>query len=162
MEQGIFPGFRSMESPIELEEERRLAYVALTRAKYRLVVTTTSSRRLFGTTMRNLPSQFLKEIDSSLIQQERTAARTPMMSSIGNQTAPSSISLQSQMAARNQQRYQSSPKTFQVGDRVHHSVFGEGTVLSVSKIANDALIEVGFDQIGTKKFMASHPKIRKI
>lgn len=70
MEQGVFPGNRSLDSREDLEEERRLAYVALTRAKKKLTLTTAASRMLFGMTMRNLPSQFLTEIDRQLIEQE--------------------------------------------------------------------------------------------
>lgn len=162
MEQGMFPGVRSMESPTQLEEERRLAYVALTRAKKNLTITTATNRRLFGMTMRNLPSQFLTEIDPALIIREKTPDRIGTMYS-GRENKPvHSMSLQEQLEKQKRSRYQSSPKNFQVGDRVSHSIFGVGTVLSVTKMANDALIEVGFDQVGTKKLMASHPKIRKM
>ena len=76
MEQGVFPGNRSLSTPQDLEEERRLAYVALTRAKEKLTLTTAASRMLFGMTMRNPPSQFLEEIDKSLLEEKtsRTAA----------------------------------------------------------------------------------------
>ena len=65
------------------------------------------------------------------------------------------------MAASKKRVYQAQPKEFHVGERVRHAVFGDGTVLSITKMANDAMLEVGFDQVGTKRLMASHPKNQK-
>lgn len=163
MEQGVFPGNRSLSTPQDLEEERRLAYVALTRAKEKLTLTTAASRMLFGMTMRNPPSQFLEEIDKSL-QEEKTSRRQSKRGiPAGNAESVQSISLlQQQMAASKKRVYQAQPKEFHVGERVRHAVFGDGTVLSITKMANDAMLEVGFDQVGTKRLMASHPKIKKL
>lgn len=166
MEQGVFPGMRSLEDRRELEEERRLAYVALTRAKRRLTISTASSRMLFGMTMRNLPSQFLTEIDPDLIQR-KTSRRLSAAKHAERQGHPAeavqSISLQKQLASTKRPRAASgSAQSFQVGQRVRHNVFGEGTILSVTKMANDSLLEVGFDQVGTKKLMANYAKIKKL
>lgn len=162
MEQGVFPGNRSMDSQEDLEEERRLAYVALTRAKKKLTLTTAASRMLFGTTMRNPQSQFLTEIDRSLLKQETSQKQSLRGISAQKPESLQSISLQQQMAASKPKKYQAVPKVFHVGERVRHASFGDGTVLAITKMANDAMLEVGFDQVGTKRLMASHPKIKKL
>lgn len=163
MEQGVFPGNRSLSTPQDLEEERRLAYVALTRAKEKLMLTTAASRMLFGMTMRNPPSQFLEEIDKSLLEEKTSRRQSKRGIPAGNAESVQSISLlQQQMAASKKRVYQAQPKEFHVGERVRHAVFGDGTVLSITKMANDAMLEVGFDQVGTKRLMASHPKIKKL
>ena len=163
MEQGVFPGNRSLSTPQDLEEERRLAYVALTRAKEKLTLTTAASRMLFGMTMRNPPSQFLEEIDKSLLEEKTSRRQSKRGIPAGNAESVQSISLlQQQMAASKKRVYQAHPKEFHVGERVRHAVFGDGTVLSITKMANDAMLEVGFDQVGTKRLMASHPKIKKL
>ena len=162
MEQGVFPGNRSLDSREDLEEERRLAYVALTRAKKKLTLTTAASRMLFGMTMRNLPSQFLTEIDRQLIEQETSQRQSRRGISADKPESVQSISLQRQMASAKPQKYKAEPKEFHVGERVRHATFGDGTVLAITKMANDAMLEVGFDQVGTKRLMASHPKIKKL
>ena len=163
MEQGVFPGNRSLSTPQDLEEERRLAYVALTRAKEKLTLTTAASRMLFGMTMRNPPSQFLEEIDKSLLEEKTSRRQSKRGIPAGKAESVQSISLlQQQMAASKKRVYQAQPKEFHVGERVRHAVFGDGTVLSITKMANDAMLEVGFDQVGTKRLMASHPKIKKL
>ena len=163
MEQGVFPGNRSLSTPQDLEEERRLAYVALTRAKEKLTLTTAASRMLFGMTMRNPPSQFLEEIDKSLLEEKTSRRQSKRGIPAGSAESVQSISLlQQQMAASKKRVYQAQPKEFHVGERGRHAVFGDGTVLSIIKMANDAMLEVGFDQVGTKRLMASHPKIKKL
>lgn len=156
MEQGVFPGMRSMDAKDDVEEERRLAYVALTRAKKNLTISTTSSRMLFGMTMRNLPSQFLKEIDSSLIAVEKKQ-RPFEQKAVSRAPEPvQSMFLQRQMTA--QKSAKPSPSgtiDLRVGDRIRHKTFGEGTILSMEKMGNDTMLEIGFDLVGTKKIMAN-------
>ena len=135
MEQGVFPGNRSLDSREDLEEERRLAYVALTRAKKKLTLTTAASRMLFGMTMRNLPSQFLTEIDRQLIEQEASQRQSRRGISADKLESVQSISLQRQMASAKPQKYKAEPKEFHVGERVRHATFGDGTVLAITKMA---------------------------
>ncbi len=165
MEEGIFPGVRSMDNPEDLEEERRLAYVAITRAKKKLYITHAKQRMLFGSTNRNLISRFAKEIgqeyidkiDSTVRIHEDTDDKEVISSSI------SKYSLQSELASRRAEQVKKSVQAdFSVGDRVKHNVFGEGTVISVKKISNDAMLEVAFNSVGTKKLMANFAKITKI
>jgi len=160
MEEGIFPGVQSMYDPAQVEEERRLAYVSLTRAKKQLYISTASQRMLFGQTMRNRPSRFLGEIpqelcdmqDTTLIRRQQVKAepKKPRFSesdrSLGVGAAPAAGGVFS----------------FKVGDMVRHKVFGEGVILSITPMGNDHLVEAAFDSVGTKKVMAKFARLCKI
>ena len=107
-------------------------------------------------TMRNLPSQFLKEIDSSLIAVEKKQ-RSFGQKAVSRAPEPvQSMFLQRQMTA--QKSAKPSPSgtiDLRVGDRIRHKTFGEGTILSMEKMGNDTMLEIGFDLVGTKKIMAN-------
>ncbi len=161
-EDGVFPSGRSINSidREDMEEERRLAYVAITRAKQQLHMTNADRRMLFGTTLYNKRSRFLGEINPDLIDRkcsdklnDNAGAEIP--------DSPKSITLQQQLADKAKSKSSVSSK-FTSGDRVNHNIFGEGTVLAVTPMGNDALIEVAFDNVGTKKLMANFAKIKKI
>ena len=164
MEEGLFPGFRSMDSLEELEEERRLAYVAITRAKKHLYISSAAQRMLYGQTQRNLTSRFIKEIGSEFIEKhDNTIALKKMDKSDDTVTSVHSSSLQQQLARnRTKQTAKNENVEFNVGDRVIHNIFGEGVVISAQKITNDSMLEIAFDKVGTKKIMANFAKIRKI
>lgn len=158
MEENIFPSARSINSLDEndLEEERRLAYVAITRAKKQLCVSTTDRRMLFGMTTSNPRSRFLGEIQGDCMEQvqskKNVAAETRKVEMV------QSISLQQQLASRRNhhpQKTAAKSVNYSVGARVRHKIFGEGTILSVTDMANDSMLEIGFDQVGTKKVMAN-------
>lgn len=159
MEDGIFPSMRSLDDENSIEEERRLAYVAYTRAKERLYLSSAAQRMLFGTTTRNFTSRFVKEIDQNLLDKIDNTVKYESSKPVV--TAVNSIPLQKQLAKSKSNEFKNNLE-FNVGERVKHSIFGEGTVLSVKKMANDALLEVGFDTKGTKKLMANFAKITKI
>ena len=158
MEENIFPSARSINSLDEndLEEERRLAYVAITRAKKQLCVSTTDRRMLFGMTTSNPRSRFLGEIQGDCMEQvqskKNVAAGTRKVEMV------QSISLQQQLASRRNhhpQKTAAKSVNYSVGTRVRHKIFGEGTILSITDMANDSRLEIGFDQVGTKKVMAN-------
>lgn len=161
MEQGVFPSSRSLDDPADLEEERRLAYVALTRAKRNLTITSAANRMLFGMTIRNLPSQFVSEIDHNLIERKNSRFLQKNEESTNTVSEIQSILLQKQLASKKTKPI-TPKKEYHVGERIVHNVFGTGTVLSMTQMGNDAMLEVGFDQVGTKKLMANYAKIRKI
>jgi len=167
MEEGIFPSSRSFDREEDLEEERRLAYVAITRAKNNLYLTSASQRMLFGQTHRNVTSRFMREIGSDLIEKHDNAVlmRRKSNSNDNSVTAVHSSTLQQQLA-RNKMHSVTSAKTevasYSTGERVHHNVFGDGTIISVKPMANDAMLEVAFDNVGTKRIMANLAKLRKI
>lgn len=156
MEDGIFPGYQSIMSGDELEEERRLCYVGITRAKQILHISHAFSRSLYGSTSYNQPSRFLAEIPSELIDGQFTV-NTPVRDSVFTKAPAqhSSVNLSNQ------------PKVavkcdFSAGDRVKHFKFGEGTILKATAVGNDLHLEVMFDTAGTKNLMAAYAKLKKI
>ena len=166
MDDGIFPSSRSFDSEEDMEEERRLAYVAITRAKKRLYLTNASQRMLFGQTQRNITSRFMREVGSELMEKHDNAAamRSQMNEKDNSVTEVHSTTLQQQLA-RNKLHAGTAPKeavTYTAGEKVSHNVFGEGTILSVKKMANDSMLEIAFEKVGTKKIMANFAKLKKL
>ena len=171
MEEGIFPGVRAIGESEEMEEERRLCYVAMTRAREKLTMTNARQRMIFGRTTTNLPSRFLEEVPTE--NSAWTGKPEPRMStdSFGDHDFGSSlreerthtrdVPVRRRAQRPAPDRGYSAPTTsaaagaleLNQGDMVRHSSFGQGMVLSVRKMGNDALVEVAFDQVGTKKLM---------
>lgn len=179
MEEGIFPGNQSMFSEEDLEEERRLAYVGITRAKKKLYLISSQQRMLYGQTSRNMPSRFLREIPSSVIDDQSVVARrstgftTPRTAyanasrnelghsshnKIGSYTQSSSSAHKFGQAGNAAQK---NNINFKVGDTVCHKSFGTGTVLTITPMGGDMLLEVAFDKAGTKKMMANYARLEK-
>ncbi len=165
MEDGIFPSVRVLYDTAELEEERRLAYVAITRAKQRLYITHAAARMVFGTTNRNRVSRFVEEIpDENLERVDDTLTQYRAFGSAAHRKAPPPPPAH-QIAVAGASRPKAAPAaavSFRVGDRVRHKVFGEGTVLSITPMGNDNLVETAFDRVGTKKIMANFAKLQKV
>ncbi|MFT9076504.1 ATP-dependent helicase [Ethanoligenens sp.] len=157
MEEGVFPGQSVMIYPEQLEEERRLAYVGITRAKSRLTLTCAGSRMLFGTTVRNRPSRFLDEIPNSLkdAQDMRPHFERPQI----RRAAPvAPVKLDRPGVSRPVQ----TKIVFAPGDAVGHGTFGHGLVLSAKSMGGDTLLEIAFDTCGTKKLMANFARLKKL
>ena len=165
MEEGIFPGTRVIGEPDEMEEERRLCYVALTRAKQKLYLTCAKQRMLFGRTTANMKSRFADEIpeeDLQIIQpraQQRPARdsfdyHNRAGASAGDRSYPVSrpaarrpgITPPSQAKAKE-------PPAFALGDKVKHRAFGLGEITKVSPMGGDALLEITFEGVGLKRLM---------
>lgn len=164
-EEGIFPGIQSSYIPEELEEERRLAYVAITRAKKALYILNTEKRMLFGSSTQNKPSRFLLEIPDELT--EKTIHQRIQKSFIEVRPSNSAVARSKTIAsARNfnhiEKTIPSNIPAFSVGDNVTHKVFGTGTILSVTPMGNDMLIEIKFNSIGNKKLMANYARLEKV
>ena len=158
MEEGIFPGNQSIYGgEAEIEEERRLAYVAITRAKKKLTVTNTQSRMLFGSTNRNMPSRFLREIPQELCEISGFTPKTYEVKVHANSFTPSAATRTSSFVAEKKQTVSSS--NYSIGQRVLHKTFGEGMILGVTPMGNDTLLEIAFDTVGTKKIMAGFAKL---
>lgn len=164
MEENIFPSQRSMESEAEVEEERRLAYVAITRAKRELYLTHSNERILFGVTNRNKKSRFLEELPDDLLNEESEGLLQPSgMEREYREVKSDSNMLNMQMAFRRRSETRTaSDQNFEVGNRVSHNIFGEGTVLTAKRMANDTMLEIAFDTKGTKKIMANFARIKKL
>jgi DNA helicase-2/ATP-dependent DNA helicase PcrA len=167
MDDGIFPSARSFDSEDDMEEERRLAYVAITRAKKRLYLTNARQRMLFGQTQHNVTSRFMKEIGSELVEKHDNAAamKNRLAQEEKTVTAVHSATLQQQLARNKMHAGSAAVKesvTYTAGEKVLHNVFGEGTILSVKPMSNDSMLEIAFDKVGTKKIMANFAKLKKL
>ena len=164
LNEGIFPNARSIEdSSHGMEEERRLAYVAITRAKVRLFMIHTRERLLYGRTQYNPPSRFIKEIDERYKEDSRAQKQAYEQPTYQAKRKPQiSAELFSKPSAIGNVGKTKQTDVFSVGARVAHAVFGEGTVLSVREMGADTLYEIAFDRVGTKKLMATYAKLRKI
>ncbi|NLC02642.1 MAG: DNA helicase II, partial [Pseudomonas formosensis] len=143
MEEGLFPHKMSLEEPGRLEEERRLAYVGITRAMQQLVITWAETRRLYGSETFNKLSRFVREIPSELIREVR----------LGNQVSRPFGPGRGKGAMFSQEATESTG--FALGQRVVHSLFGEGVVLNYEGHGAQARIQVNFDDEGSKWLMVA-------
>ena len=157
-EEGLFPGTRSIGDREEMEEERRLCYVAITRAKQHLTITSARQRMLYGHTTVNRPSRFLKEIPEELLLEKSSAAPKPY-SDYGAYTPKPQMQRHSIDSFMTPKKPAVAPEFFK-GDMVVHDAFGRGMVLNVLKMGNDAMLEIAFDQVGTKRLMAGAASTR--
>lgn len=162
MEESVFPGNQSVYSEEDLEEERRLAYVGITRAKEKLYLLNARRRMLYGTTNRNQASRFLREIPVSVTDDITVQSYVPH-SKFGSFTQPAHGSSSSAAHKFGQVGGASvSAQNYSAGDTVRHKAFGTGVVLSARAMGNDTMLEVAFDRAGTKKLMANYAKLEKI
>ena len=191
MEEGLFPGNRAMGDGAEMEEERRLCYVAMTRAREKLTLTNARQRTLYGRTTPCMPSRFLNEIPEANLEwlskpQPRSESWEERDSDYGDRgygsyggygqrsaapvvtrrepAEPKAGALRSAAGASKAAPKAAAPRMqIQAGETVEHDAFGRGLVLSVRAMGGDALVEVAFDSVGTKKLMlkmaAQHLKI---
>ena len=194
MEEGLFPGTHVLYDPSEVEEERRLCYVGITRAKEKLYITNARSRMLFGNTSFTRPSRFLTEIPTDLMD-EKSPFNQPQRSTSAYGSGFGGASY-SGGSIYSRHSAQSSPKTnaipipkkntptqqastgfgatssksttaanvvldFKAGDSVEHKAFGKGLIVSAKPMGGDMLLEVAFDNVGTKKLMAKMAKLTK-
>ena len=169
-EDGLFPGMRAIGDMEEMEEERRLCYVAITRAKRKLTVTYAKQRMIYGRTSASLPSRFLREFPADSIEKKGgfVSARSyerldqPSFSAYngGNSGLYRGTGYLKSASNQTSQAYLQLNK----GDMVMHKAFGRGLVLSVLKMSGDALLEIAFDDVGTKKLMAktASPHMKKL
>lgn len=170
MEENIFPGMASVYVPSEVEEERRLAYVAITRAKEELYIFHAESRMIFGMTNRNRVSRFVEEIPETLVEHTRSrdySARPVSMPNFGGAKpfgeAPKTKSVAEAGGFTPKPRVKPAPAgTYRVGDTVLHKAFGTGLIVSATPMANDTLLEVAFDKVGTKKLFANFARLPKV
>jgi DNA helicase-2/ATP-dependent DNA helicase PcrA len=174
MEEGIFPGMRSIGEAEEMEEERRLCYVAMTRAKEKLTLSCAAQRMLFGRTSSNRPSRFVKEIPEELLQ--KCGSGHQQLREMRSFAADPSDEPGSYQRPRYEQRNNGYSKSgrasglksvsslsshssggnaavYRKGDMVEHKAFGSGMILNLMPMGNDALVEIAFDTVGTKKLM---------
>ena len=162
MEEGIFPGVRSMNTEEEMEEERRLCYVGITRAKERLFLTHTDTRTLFGTTKYNMKSRFLKEIPKDFVNEEKYRAVNDDLFEIVGYKRPTMDKSSFKTTTSPKPAASTEILDFSAGDRVLHRKFGEGTVLEAKALGADTFLKVKFDSAGEKNLMAAYVKLEKL
>ena len=191
MEEGIFPGMQTiLYEPENIEEERRLAYVAITRAKKKLYISSASTRMLYGMTNRNRPSRFVEEIPDELLDKRGARPMSyqtygiPQQRSAGQGSASRGFSKpSSQSPARASNAIPQKPaydfsassgfsgagakkpaaaQSYSVGETVKHKAYGTGVILGMQKMANDTMLEIAFEKVGTKKIMANYAKLEKV
>ena len=154
MEDGIFPSMQTIMQPDELSEERRLAYVGITRAKEKLYFVNAKERLLFGSTTHNLSSRFLDEIPDMYTEITENKndfySFTPKKSNTKNNFNPFQKRVKSSKSNIN----------YQVGMIVNHNTFGKGMILSSTPMGNDTMLEIAFDEVGTKTLMANFAKLK--
>jgi len=163
MDEGVFPGRSVMVNPAEVEEERRLAYVAITRARKRLVITTTQRRMLFGQTFYATPSRFIGEIPATcadLTDHTTQVNAAPKREGPPPKQRISAASTSIGVGA--QPKEKAKAVSYSPGQRVEHKVFGVGEVLSAKPMGGDTLLEILFENGQTKKIMANFTQLGKI
>ncbi|XJS10111.1 UvrD-helicase domain-containing protein [Aerococcaceae bacterium WGS1372] len=172
MEEGLFPLRRALDTDEELEEERRLAYVGMTRAEEQLYLTATRSRLLYGRYQQNLPSRFVDEIDKQYIENVGQSFQTVVRSQANTQRARA----QSNSAARKvilgqrpkgsltaalKKKAANNSTEWAVGDKVDHRAWGIGTIVKIKGEGNDQLLSIAFESQGIKELLASFAPISK-
>ena len=170
LEEGLFPGSRSLGDPEEMEEERRLCYVAITRAKQSLTICYARQRMLYGRTTTNIASRFVDEIPLECVEkieqpkpkydQQRDYGSFGRVSIYGDYESYSphpagSAPRKAYSSVISEDKKKAPAVSFSKGEMVQHKAFGRGMVLSVIPMGNDALLEIAFDGVGTKKLMAN-------
>jgi DNA helicase-2/ATP-dependent DNA helicase PcrA len=153
LEEGILPIWRSLENDVEMEEERRLCYVGITRAKQKLYLTSAAERRLFGNVSNNIPSRFVEEVPSDLkeIHRDTVALSSPS----GATTATGELAYVEDAVSGGGFNYR-------IGDRVQHFKWGEGVIKNTSGQGSNMMVTVGFDNGTVKTLMVEYAKLEKV
>lgn len=167
LEEGLFPGMRSMESDDDIEEERRLCYVAITRAKEQLYITKTISRTIHGKTMPTTASRFFKEIPVEYLEDKTTlqpkVAKVMQDLGVRNAAAPKKeVYMTKGFGSSVKSSGSTDYSKFKAGDAVEHRTFGRGEILKATPCGNDCILEIQFESIGFKRLMAAFAKVKKI
>ncbi|MGN0519325.1 MAG: ATP-dependent helicase [Candidatus Fimenecus sp.] len=181
MEEGVFPGIQSMYVESEVEEERRLAYVGITRAKEKLYLTHAKSRMIYGSTNYYRPSRFVAEIPEKLLEIHRSFGFRERAGLAGSTyggtnsastytgvpksaapTGGSTVNRGFTKPVGNGAKNTAALPQFQPGDTVEHKAFGTGVISTVRPMGNDMLLEVVFQKAGTKKLMARMANLKKL
>jgi DNA helicase II / ATP-dependent DNA helicase PcrA len=163
LEEGIFPHSRSMQSMPELEEERRLCYVGLTRAKEKVFLTAALSHSIFGATSSKTVSRFVREIPAAMIMDENifAAEKRDLKSAAGKFSGKYTVK-DRDLFADYAESDSSVFKDYRAGDTVEHKMWGRGEVLKVKSLKDDVELDVAFESAGLKHLLVSFAPIRKV
>lgn len=171
MEENIFPSFQTVLNPDEMEEERRLAYVAYTRAKKELYLIHVRDRMLNGRTGSNDISRFAEEIPEELCYKDeeapgdselRAIRQRPVKQKPVNHFVEETSKPSPALAASAQKNNEGEREKFAAGDTVKHMTFGVGLIISAKDMGSDTLYEIAFEKVGTKKLMATYAKLKRV
>lgn len=157
-EENIFPISRALDDPNDMEEERRLMYVAITRAKKKLYITRCKSRFLYGERRYAIPSRFIEEMGLTK-RIEKTTSRPSYSSTVG---ANSTFSGLQSFIAKAQAKKTTRAQDYKVGDRVEHTRFGEGVIIKIEILGGDQYAQIDFDSVGVKQLALKFAPINKI
>lgn len=158
MEERLFPGTRSISDPESLDEERRLCYVAMTRAKEKLYITKTEQRFLYGKTESSVASRFWNEIPEEYIE-DKSPKKKKAFEYVFERPKKTGFWNSNSQPKKKQT---SSGSGIAVGDRVRHKIFGEGTVIKSEGNKSATVLKISFDSAGTKTLLAEYAKLEKI
>ncbi len=145
-----------------MQEERRLAYVGITRAKEELHLIKAKTRILFGNTNRNSPSQFLIEIPRDLLSETTTIQKAEQTEHRGGIKPRDTVMSGAKSFGTAAPVQLEECAVYNVGDTVRHKTFGQGMIVSTTPMGNDAMLEIAFDKVGTKKLMAKYARLEKL
>ena len=164
MEEGLFPLSRAMDNDEELEEERRLAYVGMTRAEKVLYLTAAQSRLLYGRYQHNMMSRFVDEIDNNLIERVGTSFQNAISPRVAYKAPENRVVLQTRTGGGTQalRREVSQSKDWKAGDKVMHKAWGEGTIVKVTQKNQDTMLSIAFASQGIKELLAAYAPITKV
>jgi DNA helicase-2/ATP-dependent DNA helicase PcrA len=176
MEEGVFPHFRSRESDREIEEERRLCYVGITRAREELCLTHASRRTLFGNIAYNPPSRFLSEIPRELFQEtalrsdrgpalssfDPDAPERPAFGAARNAPRPPKLWQEGPPSPQQRERREQHESGFRVGQKVKHPTFGIGVILNITGEEPDTVVEAVFPNVGPKRLLLAYAKLERV
>lgn len=160
MEDNTFPSYQALMSEEQMQEERRLAYVGITRAKKRLYLICSRSRTLFGKTNHNRPSRFLSELPEELVEEKQRALPEVMINTREQQRQARRNDFASSHKIGGIPQKKASDINYTVGMRVIHRTFGPGMIIDARPMGNDTLLEIAFDNVGTKKIMANYANLQ--
>ena len=158
LEEGVFPHARSLDDPVELQEERRLAYVGVTRARKSLYISRAASRMQFGTPQMNPPSRFLDELPASLVDWRRTGRDLTRRPSAGGRGSAPALA----QAAGTRRRAEGPVVQLAAGDNVLHPKFGLGTVVSTAGADDKAEAHIDFGSEGVKRLLLRYAPVEKV
>ncbi len=159
VEEGLFPGYRSMGNREDYEEERRLAYVAMTRARKKLYLTATRTRLIFGQTQRFPVSSLAREIPAEHLEEVGGSREGDGLQA--SRTVQAGFQAERERFSRKPKAAQTDPAavSLKAGDRVRHPKFGPGTVVTADPVAGDAILLVDFQKAGRKRMLARHSQL---
>ncbi len=162
MEDGIFPSVKAIYDEAEMEEERRLAYVAITRAREELYLIKSKQRLLYGSTKYNRPSTFINEIPLEYLDMTDSSVVVKNSSEIAETVKPKPRLMAAAKEFGSKPKIADGRIDFKPGDSVKHATFGTGMVISARPMGSDVMLEIAFDTVGTKKLMAKYARLTKV